>query len=74
MTRRDKMRPYGGMKITANPMTWRGKMLTYDGVLLKLPLHEDDDDDYDFTSGDVMSIGVYIVINTDFLPCNSCSS
>lgn len=41
MTRRGKMRIHGGMKITANLMTWRGKMLMYSGVLLKLPLNEE---------------------------------
>lgn len=34
-------------------------MLTYDSALLKFQLHDGDDD---FTSVDVMSIGVYIVI------------
>ena len=48
-----------GMKITVNLMTWHGKMLTYDSALLKFQLHDGDDD---FTSVDVMSIGVYIVI------------
>lgn len=35
---------------------------------------EKKDDGHDFTAVDVMPIGVYLIINTDFLRCNSCSS